>query len=160
MTITHIPPGEAVTDEASAAARLEVLEVLRGMETYLAVRTGLPVLYAHVTISQPVAPGSPRGLRLELLQQYADAMGTEVVPDSGSMTARKRFETRGTLVYYVEPEDVTYTHCESDDAVDVLAVRWGLRRGTWIAEEGEYQAVRRVDGRIAEVAFCPVGSAA
>jgi hypothetical protein len=112
MTITHIPPDGAATDEASADARLEVLEVLRDMQAYLTVRTDLPARHAHVTVSQPVAPGEPRGLRLDLLQQYADAMGTEVVPEAGSMTARKRFGTRGTLVYYVEPEPSSYiTRC-------------------------------------------------
>jgi hypothetical protein len=159
MTITHIPPGEAVTDEASAAARLDVLEALRDMETYLTVRLDLPARHAHVTISQPVAPGAPRGLRLELLQQYADAMGTDVVQESGSMTARKRFGTRGTIVYYVEPGDVTYTRCETDAAVREHATRWGVQPG-WNDEEGEYRAVRREDGKVAEIAFCAVGSAA
>jgi hypothetical protein len=158
MTITHMPPGEAVADEASVDVRLEVLEVLRDMETYVTVRTDLPARL-HVTASQPVAPGEPRGLRLALLQQYADAIGTEVVPDAGSMTVRKRFGTRGTIVYYVEPEDVTYTRCDSDAEVAEIAVRWGVDP-QWDKTELEYRAVRVQDGHAVEVAFCPVGNAA
>lgn len=55
-------------------------------------------------------------------------------------------------------DDVTRTLCDSDNEVDVLGILWGVGKGRWDKAELEYQAIRREQGRIVEIAFCPVAA--
>jgi hypothetical protein len=152
MTITHIPPVEAV----SMDARTEMARCLTAAASFIAVHD-VPLPGAgKVYLSIRVPPG-PRGERIEALQQIAEQLGTTLVKRRGALFAEKEF---GVVVLEAHVRDTAlWTRCASEKEVYRTAARWeadgcAFTPVQWNPVDLQVEA-RRLDdgGQVAEVAW-------